>query len=166
MDIWNPKDPEISKYIQSVEWNYPAKRTHFLTDLHADYEAFIRSMVATGEVEKTGDGPRDFKVNGDSKWVIGGDCFNKGPSNLKLLDAVQHLIGQAEHVHLIAGNHDLRTLLGIQLSDSQDPRHAHLFVRMGRRSVPLFKEIWDEYDCPQHDLSDMEVESILFPNNK
>jgi hypothetical protein len=49
-------------------------------------------------------------------------------------------------VKLLAGNHDVRLLVGIRAMTLQrDPRTEHLFVRMGPKVVPLLREIHDTY---------------------
>jgi hypothetical protein len=49
-------------------------------------------------------------------------------------------------VVLLAGNHDLRLLLGLQiLGRPRDPRFEHFFVRMGPKAIPLLKEVHDKY---------------------
>jgi len=49
-------------------------------------------------------------------------------------------------VVLLAGNHDVRTLVGIRSLSMQDnPHNEHLFVRMGLKPLPLFKEVYENY---------------------
>lgn len=132
-----------------VRWRWPKRPIVFIGDPHADAEAFIASLVASGGVIKTGEGVRDFQLNKIGRraiFVIGGDCLDKGPSNLNLLRAIQHLMQQSSRVKLLAGNHDVRLLMGIRaLSLKPHPTTEHLFVRMGDKVIPLFKEIQRHY---------------------
>ena len=75
----------------------------------------------------------------------GGDLFDKGPANLPLLDALQAFRRLGLRFTLLCGNHDVRTFLGLRHAESQDVRLAHLFVRMGQKTVTLFKEVFDAW---------------------
>ncbi|MDU0355846.1 metallophosphoesterase [Paraglaciecola aquimarina] len=134
---------------QHQSWKWPSKPLYFISDAHADAEAFIGSLVTTGTVVKTGDGATDFMVKPSAKhatFIIGGDCLDKGPSNLALLDAVQHLRQSQVKVKLLAGNHDMRLLMGLQsLRSKRNVLTDHLFVRMGNKVVPLLKEVYQTY---------------------
>lgn len=159
----------IRRYAAEKPWIWPDERICFLCDIHADTDAFFRSLVATGGVAKTGPNDDEFELTETgrrSRFVIGGDCFDKGPSNLRLLRALRRLIDTGATVEILAGNHDLRALLGFAYAGSHDVKLAHLFARMGRKSVPLFREIFDEYlqEVPESSfLSDEEVRERLFP---
>ena len=49
-------------------------------------------------------------------------------------------------VKLLAGNHDVRLLMGLRaMKLKRDTLTEHLFVRMGPKVVPLLKEIHAEY---------------------
>ncbi len=124
-------------------------RSTFLTDPHADTESFTASLVASGGIRKTGPGGCDFKLTSDGAkalFIIGGDCLDKGPSSLQLLQSVRCLIDTGARVKILAGNHDVRLLMGIRaLGLERDPRTEHLFVRMGPKIVPLLKEIHTRY---------------------
>ncbi len=49
-------------------------------------------------------------------------------------------------VKLLAGNHDIRFLMGIRaMGLDRDPRTEHMFVRLGPKVVPLLKEVQEQY---------------------
>jgi len=153
-------------------WNHPAfalpDREHFfITDAHADADAFVASLVATGGVGDTAtpDGALRLTRRGrDAVFVLGGDYFDKGPSNLRLLRSIRALIDTGADVVLLAGNHDVRTLLGLALADRTDARTAHMFARLGPKTVPLLREVYRTFGrrrTPRLDAD--EVARRLFP---
>ena len=138
----------VAAYARSRPWVWPQRRHYLLTDVHADADAFLRCLKATGGVERTGPGEQDFALTSQGSaavFVIAGDCFDKGPSNLRLLRALKHLIDLDAEVVLLAGNHDVRALVGMSCLGETEPRLAHLFARMGKKAVPLFNELVDGY---------------------
>jgi hypothetical protein len=152
-------------------WLWTGRNVVFLCDMHADAEALVASLVASGTVARTGPGSCDFELlpgADGTRYVMGGDCFDKGPSNLELLRALRHLVDQGADLVLLAGNHDLRTFLGIAAAGRKEPHLAHLFVRMGKKTVSLFEEIFRCYVEPSLDPtslnSDSEVRERLFPD--
>ncbi len=140
---------EIKAHLDSDSWIWPDRTIYFFSDMHADAEAFIASLVASGGVEKTGPKDKQFKLTREGKkarFILGGDCFDKGPSTLRLLRVIKLLIDKGGDVIILAGNHDIRTLVGIlSLSNKRNPYTEHFFVRMGLKPLPLFKEIYDVY---------------------
>ena len=140
---------ELKKVIGKEPWKWPKRSLYFITDLHGDADAFIASLVATGVVKKTGQRDKDIKLTDAGRkgcFLIGGDCFDKGPSTLRLLRAIKMLIDKHADVLILAGNHDVRMMLGIRsISMEADPRTDHFFIRMGRKMVPFLKEISDQY---------------------
>ncbi|MBU2318992.1 MAG: metallophosphoesterase, partial [Gammaproteobacteria bacterium] len=91
------------------------------------------------------------KKGKQSEIIVGGDCLDKGPSNLKLLRSVKQLYKLKARVTLLAGNHDLRLLMGLlALARKKDVGNQHFFVRMGKKVVPLFREVFDEYLADTH----------------
>ena len=140
---------ELHKAIEGMPWRWPKRTVYFFADLHADTDAFLASLVASGGFSKTGPRDKDFRLTGagrKARFLIGGDCFDKGPSSLRLLRMIRLLMAAGADVELLAGNHDIRMLVGIRSLDlEQDPRTEHFFVRMGPKAVPFFKEISDEY---------------------
>lgn len=161
--------PEVEAYLKKRLWIWPSKTAYFFCDQHADADAFLLSLVASGGVEKTGDGDKDLRLTEEGKhavFIIGGDCFDKGPDNLRLLDVIRHLKDLNADVKLLCGNHDLRTYLGMHYAEDKAPRLDHLFVRMGKKSVPLIKEIVDRYVVPgglRPSESEATIRERLFP---
>lgn len=162
----------LQKLNHKKAWRWPKRRHYFFTDLHADAQAFAESLVASGGVEKTGPKPTDFKLTEQGRranFIIGGDCFDKGPSTLKLLQTIHHLIKQGARVRILAGNHDVRVLLGMIAVDLKKDRHnEHFFIRTGQKIIPLLKEIRDEY-VTEKDFkqtpSNKECRKRLYPSN-
>ena len=146
----------LREAVRHSPWKWPRRPVFFFADPHADAEAFVASLVASGGVRKTGPGDTDIELTGPGRkavFVIGGDCLDKGPSNLKLLRAIRRLMDTGARVKLLAGNHDVRLLMGIRaMGLKRDTRTEHLFVRMGPKVVPLLKEIHGEYLGGRHAL--------------
>lgn len=140
---------EMRKVIGQEKWKWPKRTLYFISDMHADAEAFIASLVASGGVKKTGPRDKDFKLTREgckARFLIGGDCFDKGPSTLQLLRVIRRLIDRGADVQLLAGNHDIRTVLGFRaVGMGPDPRNDHFFIRLGPKVVPFLAEIRDNY---------------------
>ena len=140
---------EMRKAVGQEPWKWPKRTLYFISDLHADADAFFASLVASGGVKKTGPRDKDFKLTREGRkacFLIGGDCFDKGPSSLRLLQVIRLLIDRGGKVQLLAGNHDVRMLLGIRsVGLEPDPRNDHFFIRMGPKMVPFLSEIRDRY---------------------
>ena len=145
----NSTERLLSEVLHRDEWRWPKRELLFFSDLHADADAFLASLVASGGVKKTGESDRDLKLTQRGRranFVIGGDCFDKGPSNLRLLRVIKRLKELGARVSILAGNHDIRIKLGISsVGMEPDPRHDHFFIRMGSKAVPMLREIADEY---------------------
>lgn len=126
-------------------WRWPKKPIIFISDPHADRDAFVASLVASGGIKLTAKGALKLtKFGKQAIFVIGGDCLDKGPSNLSLLDALQELYATGANVKLLAGNHDLRLITGLlAMSRQTDVGAEHLFIRMGHKVIPLFREVFD-----------------------
>ncbi|MEZ4331597.1 MAG: metallophosphoesterase family protein [Myxococcota bacterium] len=176
-----PSAAALRRYLKDKPWVAPARPICFLTDLHADREAFWRSLldaslvrlprdrrnaaletIADGEFEST---PLGREVH----YVCGGDLFDKGPANLPLLDALQAFRRLGVRFTLLCGNHDVRTFLGLRYAEAQDDRLAHLFVRMGQKTVTLFKEVFDAWIAGgdgRAPCSDEEARARLFPRER
>lgn len=139
----------LGRAVSHGPWKWPKRPIYFLADPHADAEAFTASLVASGGVHKTGPAALDIKLTGAGRkaiFIIGGDCLDKGPNNLALLRSIRKLLDTGARVKLLAGNHDVRLLMGIRaMALERDPRTEHLFVRMGPKVVPLLKEIHTQY---------------------
>ncbi len=176
--IYEPHDEfavstqQVKRYAWDKPWVFPDQPHLFFSDMHADADAFLRSLVASGGVKKTGPDDNDFALTAlgeQAFFIIGGDCFDKGPDNLRLFRVLTKLRELGPDLHVLAGNHDLRTHIGLTCAGRKDPRHAHLFVRMGKKTVPLFKEIYETYlaggdHSHKHDMSEDDVRQHLFPD--
>lgn len=176
-----PSAAALRRYLKDRPWVAPARPICFLTDLHADREAFWRSLLDAGFVRL----PRDRRtlaleaiadaefeatpLGREVHYVCGGDLFDKGPANLPLLDALHAFRALGVRFTLLCGNHDVRTFLGLRFAEAQDVRLAHLFVRMGQKTVTLFKEVHDAWiaggDAPAP-CSDDEARERLFPRER
>lgn|GEM_PF-153428 len=150
-DNWSYKGipSELKDHLQPDSWQWPKRVIYFFSDLHADKDAFIDSLVASGGIKKTGPKDKDFRLTKEGKkanFILGGDCFDKGPSTLRLLKTIKILIDKGADITILTGNHDLRTLIGnVSLLMKRTPANEHFFVRMGIKPMPLFKEIYDTY---------------------
>ncbi|MCW8963651.1 MAG: metallophosphoesterase [Gammaproteobacteria bacterium] len=162
---------EFGKAIGKQRWKWPKRSIYFISDIHGDADAFIASLVATGVVKKTGPRDKDIKLTRAGcrgRFLIGGDCFDKGPSTLRLLRVIKVLIDKHADVMILAGNHDIRMMLGIRsINLDPDPRTDHFFIRMGRKMVPFLKEINDQYLQGKDTLRGMpstrQCQRLLYP---
>jgi hypothetical protein len=153
-------------------WHWPERPIFFIADPHADAEAFVASLLASGGVRRGGPQLNDFTLTPAGRkglFIIGGDCLDKGPSNLELLRSIRHLMDTGARVKLLAGNHDVRLLMGIRAMElKRDPRTEHLFVRMGDKVVPLLREVHEHYlkgkKLGKHIPSEDECRERLFPS--
>lgn len=140
---------ELKDHLQPDSWQWPKRVIYFFSDLHGDKDAFISSLVASGGIKKTGPKDKDFKLTKEgkkAKFILGGDCFDKGPSTLRLLKSIKLLLDRGADITILTGNHDLRTLIGnVSMLSKRTPANEHFFVRMGIKPMPLFKEIYDTY---------------------
>jgi hypothetical protein len=140
---------ELQKVRDQGAWKWPKRRVFFFTDLHADADAFIASLLASGGVRMTGPQDDSLKLTKAGRrglFIIGGDCFDKGPSSLRLLRVLRTLRQRGARMKILAGNHDVRMLLGVRsIPLKKDPRNEHFFVRMGPKMVPFLKEVWQQY---------------------
>lgn len=163
----------LEKAIGHSPWRWPKRPQLFISDPHADAEAFVASLHAAGAIKRTGLGLNQFKLSKAGKTaniIIGGDCLDKGPSNLELLRSIRHLKDCGARVKLLAGNHDVRLLMGLRaLGLKRDPRTEHLFVRMGPKVIPLFKEVFAEHfpdgKLPKKTPSLADCRRKLFPSS-
>ena len=138
----------LTQLIQEQNWQWPSSPIVYITDPHADAEALLHSIVSSGGVVRTGPSLQDFKLTRFGKsahFVIGGDCFDKGPSNLQLLDFMQLLEEKGAKLSILAGNHDLRVIFGMQQAGKHCSRNSHFFVRMGTKCIPLIQELIERH---------------------
>jgi UDP-2,3-diacylglucosamine pyrophosphatase LpxH len=150
---------QLLELIEKYEWTWPRRTVYFFSDLHADADALISSLIASGGVKAKGRKYRHLKLTKQGKqaqFLIGGDCFDKGPSNLKLLRTLDKLHRRGAHMRILAGNHDVRVMLGMRSVNRNDaPECKHFFIRMGAKAVPFLKEINDSYLSAEYSLIDI-----------
>ena len=105
-----------------------SRKTYFFADLHADKDAFLKSL--------------SFCDDENALYLIGGDCLDKGPSNLELLQEIEKLSTRVE-VKILAGNHDIRMLMVLLGWENQkSSRLQQIFTpsRFQKRITPFLKE--------------------------
>ncbi|MFC1774326.1 metallophosphoesterase [Pseudomonadota bacterium] len=159
--------------VSEHQWRWPKHPVYFITDIHADADALIASLVASGCVRKTGASDRDFRLTKAAhhgRFVIGGDCFDKGPSNLRLLRTLNRLHKRGANFRLLAGNHDIRVMLGMRsVGQYRNQSNEHFFLRMGPKAVPLLREI-SEQRLDKAALkrlpSNKQVRKLLYPSEQ
>lgn len=128
------------------QWRWPKRPVLFFSDAHADADAFVASLIASGGIVEDGLQLRLSEYGKKACFVIGGDCLDKGPSNLALLRKIRQLLDTGAKVKLLAGNHDIRLLVGLRtLVRPRTVLSEHFFLRMGPKVVPLLKEVFDLY---------------------
>jgi hypothetical protein len=167
-------DLSLSKALWPGPWLWPERLVCFFGDIHADADAFAHSLVAAGVVEKTGAAVDAFTLTERGRQallILGGDFLDKGPSLLRLLELLEQLRTQGPELILLAGNHDLRLLMGLGILERpRDRRTEHFFLRMGAKILPLFKEISDTYLQHKGALkgvpSDSQCRRRLYPSDK
>ena len=162
---------QLSELVAKHKWVWPSRTVYFLSDLHADADALTASLIASGGVKVRGKKHRNLKLTRQGKkaqFLIGGDCFDKGPSNFALLKTLNKLHDRGARMHILAGNHDIRVMLGMRsVNRKNDPGCEHFFIRMGAKAVPFLKEINDNYLAGAHSLKDVpgkqQCEQRLYP---
>lgn len=163
---------EVMAYAAGKPWVWPSETICFLCDIHADAEAFLLSLIGSGGVRQSGPDALDFELTDQGRamtFVIGGDCLDKGPENLRLLRAVHRLYALGAKVKLLGGNHDLRTYLGIACAGRKEVRLQHLFVRMGKKTLTLLHEVYRQFVEPRgtaDHVSDEQARAELFPSEE
>lgn len=158
ISLWQTQDASVHEQHETIsytrqarhhDWHWPKHDIAIFTDLHADGHAFVNSLIASGYINKTGPDDADFLLTKKGRkclFIINGDCLDKGPSNLELLRLINQLREQKAKLKIIAGNHDIRFLVGLRaLEDQKNPLYSHLFIRMAPKGVSFFKEIYENY---------------------
>jgi len=133
----------------------------------------MASLVASGGVEKTGNCDHEFRLSDagrDALFILAGDCFDKGPGNLRLLRTLRRLLDRGARMHILAGNHDVRILLGMRsVNPFRNTCDEHFFIRMGAKVVPLLVEIHQQYLAGRNALRNVpgtdECRRRLYPSN-
>jgi len=162
---------QLSELVAKHEWSWPSRTVYFFSDLHADVDALTASLIASGGVKAGGKKRRHLELTKQGKkaqFLIGGDCFDKGPSNLALLRTLNKLHDRGARMRILAGNHDIRVMLGMRnVNRKVDPGCEHFFIRMGAKAVPFLKELNDNYLAGEHSLKDVpgnqQCEQRLYP---
>lgn len=127
-------------------WRWPQRPVIFISDPHADAEGLLRSLIAGGVIRREGGRIALTGFGRGARIILGGDSFDKGPSNLALLDALGALRAIGADLHILAGNHDLRMRMAVDaLHGPRDALNEHLFVRMGRKILPALREVLDRF---------------------
>ena len=161
----------LGAMVAEHKWRWPKRPVYFITDIHADADALLASLVASGGVRKTGPSDNNFRVTKAARhgrFVIGGDCFDKGPSNLRLLRILDRLHKRGANLRLLAGNHDIRVMLGMRsVGEYRNSSNEHFFLRMGPKAVPLMQEISNQYldkAALKHLPSNKRIRKLLYPS--
>jgi hypothetical protein len=169
----NDASARLCDLLNSQEWRWPQKPVYFITDIHADADALIASLVASGCIKKTGPADKEFRLTKAARHgrlVIGGDCFDKGPSSLRLLRVLDRLYKRGMNLRLLAGNHDVRVMLGMRsVGKYRDQNNEHFFVRMGPKAIPLLHEISRQYIDKadlKHLPSNKQCRTLLYPSDQ
>ncbi len=157
----------------SSPWHWPSEPVFFFGDPHADAEALMASLVASGGIEKTGHEDHAFRLTTAGRnalFILAGDCFDKGPGNLRLIRTLRLLLKRGARMHILAGNHDVRVLLGMRSVNSfRLTRNEHFFIRMGAKAVPLLVEIHRQYLAGRNALRNVpgtdECRRRLYPSD-
>lgn len=166
-------DAEFRQQVTAAQsaspWCSPTQPVVFISDLHADAQALIASLLYAKVLGKQQSGHLDLTDFGrQAQVVIGGDCLDKGPSNLGLLRTIKQLQHLGVNLLILAGNHDMRLYMGLRaLSTTRHPLSEHFFLRMGEKAVPLLAEVYRDYGLVDQQvrctLSADECRQRLFP---
>lgn len=132
------KTDTVQKQIKKWDWHFPKRPVFFTTDIHGDVKALNRSLhhgrIGYGIVDE--EAPELSHYGSSGTFIIGGDLIDKGPSSVKVLKAVNDLCIK-NNVRVLMGNHDLRTIVGLEGLYSNNPLAKHSLVRLGSRLVEL-----------------------------
>ncbi len=175
-----PVEPGCSQSDRSHEpvtctpWRWPAEPVFFFGDPHADSDAFMASLVASGGIEKTGYSDAAFRLTDAGQkalFILAGDCFDKGPDNLRLMRTLRLVLERGARMRILAGNHDVRILLGMrEVNQPRNPRNEHFFIRMGAKAVPFLVEIYKQYLSGRESLRGIpgpaECRRRLYPSDR
>ncbi|MGR3805734.1 metallophosphoesterase family protein [Marinibacterium profundimaris] len=148
------RSPRIAACLERARahggWRWPERPLVFVSDTHADADGFLRSLVGAGVIRRRGDTGLTLTPFGQTaRIIIGGDCLDKGPSNLAMLDALDALRRSGADLRILAGNHDLRLRIAVEaLCGPRSALTDHLFLRMGRKILPALREIFERYVTP------------------
>ncbi len=164
----------LRQTLENTPWHWPKRPVIFLTDPHADPDALLHSLEASGGIKRPNPRKQRLKLTRlgrKADFIIGGDCFEKGPSNLGILRIIKQLIDLNARVKILAGNHDVRIILGmLSTGHNADPLSDHLFIRMGNKVFPFLVELRDHYAKGKRWLKKVPDEkrcrALLYPHEK
>lgn len=165
---------EVRSQLRRHPWQWPKTPIYFFADAHADADAMLASLVASGGVKKTGARDADFELTKSGRqalFLVGGDCFDKGPSNLRLLRTLRALSQRGARLRILAGNHDIRVMLGMRsVGVERSAANEHFFIRMGAKAIPFLREIHEQYLQGAAALrgvpSERECKRLLYPRKR
>jgi len=160
---------ETIETLASQAWLAPKEDVYFFCDLHADADAFLRSLKLSKLITQDSNLQKIALTDlaETAKIVIGGDCIDKGPSNLQLLNLIAKLYQTRLNIVLLAGNHDMRLYAGLlALGNMQDVRQSHFFIRMGRKTASFLHEIYTTYcqNEPELVLPESTIRQHMLPS--
>ena len=172
---WMIDDPVDQSLIDELKalshldkWHWPDHLILFVSDLHADVDAFSSSLVASGLFRREGPAPEQISVIENAptfEIIIGGDCLDKGPANLPLLKLIRWLYDQNILVTLLSGNHDLRLQLAINTLDTPEcSLNGHFLIRLGSKVMPLCVELLKEYPLSIDEMAKLPNEATCKQN--
>ncbi len=161
----------VQTHLRQHAWRWPKYPIYFFTDPHADADAMLASLLAAGGVKKTGARDADFELTQTGRqalFLVGGDCFDKGPGNLRLLRTLRTLSQRGARLRILAGNHDIRVMLGMRsVGTERSVANEHFFVRIGAKAIPFLGEINAQYLQGASALrgvpSERECKRLLYP---
>lgn len=134
----------VRAYADKFVWEFPQQRVLFFCDLHADAEAFRRSLIACGAIACLSTDLLDFELTSSGREadiIIAGDIFDKGPSNLNVLEMLNQLRSQGANLKILAGNHDLRIWLTLNALAGADPEQIDYLATHLERAYLLVSEV-------------------------
>src|SRR5690349_3103721 len=62
LDLEEASLEDVRQYAADKAWLWPSRLLLFFCDIHADTDAFLLSLTASGGVERTGPGDRDYRL--------------------------------------------------------------------------------------------------------
>lgn len=133
----------IRSYADKFDWEFPRHKVLFFCDLHADAEAFRRSLLAAYAITEHSSALLDVSLTDLGKSadiVIAGDIFDKGPSNYDLLDLLTLLRDQGAKFKILAGNHDIRIWLTLKAIGEGDREQIDYLASSLERAFLIISE--------------------------
>lgn len=148
----HPDDPEharfadVADYLGNAGLTGPECPHVMLTDIHADPEAFLRSLALAGVISHPAVDAPLTTFGRKAKVVLGGDYLNKGPANLELLKVLRAFHAAHGNTVVLGGNNDLLVLMGLAYAGRKGTATTqHMFIRMAEKAMPLLREVFDTF---------------------